>query len=316
MIFNTKKKILLSILAISVGVFLLTGCSKIFAVNEETIVQDTYSSYSNVNVDNSLFLSNDTILNINKGGEYYISGAASECSIIIDTPDNVVLNLDSIYIQNKKQSAIIVKKGNVTLNILDETMSSIETLQSSYETYRLIDSQSDIYVKGRGFFKLENKNGDIIRCKNLDVDETSLFLLESDNNGVVAENVTVNNSYIYLNNIKNAGIWSDNFDMNGGDLHINSLNNCINSSEIYMIDVNLFLNSNQDSIMCNNICIDTCSTSLMSKDNNIYAKGNISIVNSICFFDNHRIYSEKNEYIYLNNISRDLGKSHGIDFMK
>ncbi|MBF0913435.1 carbohydrate-binding domain-containing protein [Candidatus Gracilibacteria bacterium] len=72
-------------------------------------------------------LLNDKSVTISKTGNYTISGKISKGQIIVDAGESseVVLNLAGVDISNNDSSAIFVKSGKVTLNLVEGTTNTI-----------------------------------------------------------------------------------------------------------------------------------------------------------------------------------------------
>ncbi|MBB1565070.1 carbohydrate-binding domain-containing protein [Candidatus Gracilibacteria bacterium] len=151
-------------------------------------------------------LLNDKSVTISKTGNYTISGKISNGQLIVDAGENseVVLNLAGVDISNNDSSAIFVKSGKVTLNLVEGTTNTIsdgKKYSDDKESDSAVFSKEDLTIDGTGSLKI-NANFE---------------------NGISSKaNLTINNGNITVNSVEDAIKGSNSLLINGGNFSLNS----------------------------------------------------------------------------------------------
>ena len=190
---------------------------------------DTYSIASNV-----VTLKSET--------EYKLSGACSECQIVVEKGITTTINLDSITIDNSKTGPFVIKKNSIVNLVLngESTITDKETDESSddYEGAGIkFKSGSSLTISGSGTL---NVNGNIkngikgASASTLTINGGTL-VINAVNNALAADgSVTINDGTITITTSEGDGIKSDpdygdtdsegTITINGGTFTINSYN--------------------------------------------------------------------------------------------
>ena len=213
---ETKVQIVITIILViilSVLLFLtLKGLNNRIEIKqpmEEEIIKDTkkedVDSGSSVNEENINLSEHDSNININEGGEYNVTGKFNN-SLIIDTTEKVVLNLNNVTINSDITAAIAnINTGELVINIPKGTTSTLKDNGSSeydgciYSSGKLtIQGDGKLYVygnqeEGEGIATTDNDitiNGGDIYIESADDGLNA----GGDNGGVI----TINDGSIYI----------------------------------------------------------------------------------------------------------------------
>lgn len=107
---------------------------------------DNGESITNKNINLSNYNSN---ININNGGEYTLTGKFNY-SVIINTEDNVILNLDNVSINSSDTAAIAnINSGDLVINLLKDTVNMLKDNGSS-ECDGALYSSGNLIINGFG----------------------------------------------------------------------------------------------------------------------------------------------------------------------
>ncbi len=159
----------------------------------------TYESWEKI-------LLNDKSVTISKAWNYTVSWKISNWQLIVDAGENseVVLNLAWVDISNNDSSAIFVKSGKVTLNLVEWTTNTI----SDWKKYS-DDKESDSAVFSK---------------EDLTIDWTwSLKINANFENWISSKaNLVINNWNITVNSVEDAIKWSNSLLINGWNFSLNS----------------------------------------------------------------------------------------------
>ena len=188
---------------------------------------DTYSIASNV-----VTLKSDT--------EYKLSGACSECQIVVEKGITTTITLDSITIDNSKTGPFVIKKNSIVNLVLngESTITDKETDESSddYEGAGIkFKSGSSLTISGSGILNINGniKNGIKGASASTLTINGGTFVINAVNNALAADgSVTINDGTITITTSEGDGIKADpdygdtdsagTITINGGTFNINS----------------------------------------------------------------------------------------------
>ena len=188
---------------------------------------DTYSIASNV-----VTLKSET--------EYKLSGACSECQIVVEKGITTTITLDSITIDNSKTGPFVIKKNSIVNLVLngESTITDKETDESSddYEGAGIkFKSGSSLTISGSGILNINGniKNGIKGASASTLTINGGTFVINAVNNALAADgSVTINDGTITITTSEGDGIKADpdygdtdsagTITINGGTFNINS----------------------------------------------------------------------------------------------
>ncbi len=162
--------------------------TKASAIEEGEIITD-----NQVNLDN--YDSNVTIKN---GGEYELKGILSN-TLLINSPEDVILNLNGVDIESKETAAIAnIGEGALTIKIAENTTNILSDGGSS-EYDACLYSKKALNIEGNGMLTIKGK--------------------QEEGKGIATENnnITINSGVLYIES-KDDGI---NAVGDGGEITIN-----------------------------------------------------------------------------------------------
>lgn len=184
---------------------------------------DNGESITNKNINLSNYNSN---ININNGGEYTLTGEFNY-SVIINTEDNVILNLDNVSINSSDTAAIAnISSGDLVINLLKETTNTLKDNGSS-ECDGALYSSGKLIINGPGKLNIygNQEEGEGIATTDSDITiNGGDIYIESNDDGLNAGGdnggiITINDGNI---TIKSSGDGIDsNKDLiiNGGNIY-------------------------------------------------------------------------------------------------
>lgn len=187
---------------------------------EKETKRDDVELGTNVEITNINLSEYTSNINITKGGEYNLTGAF-ENSIIVDSTENVKLNLNNITINSKITSAITNKnKGELVINLVENT-TNVLTDNGSSEYDGCIYSDGKLIIEGEGTLKVygNQEDGEGIASKNNDI--------------------TINNGNIYIESVDdglNIGGDGGIITINGGNIVIKANGDGIDSNKDLIIN--------------------------------------------------------------------------------
>ena len=176
-------------------------------IEKETKKEDVDKG-SNVNVKKITLDDYDTNINITESGEYTITGSF-EHSVLVDSEEKVLINLDNVNIDSKVNAAIAnINKGELVINIVEGTTNTLKDGGSS-ELDGCIYSSGKLVIQGNG--------------------KLNVYGTQEEGEGIATtdNDITINGGEIYIESADdglNAG--GD----NGGIIIINSGNITIKAS--------------------------------------------------------------------------------------
>ena len=193
--------------------------------NKETTKEDVEKGANvtskNINLNN--YKSN---ININKGGEYSITGDF-EYSILVDTEEKVILNLDGVNINSKVNSAIAnINTGELVVNIVKGSTNTLKDGGSS-ELDGCIYSTGKLTIEGEGKLNVygNQEEGEGISTTDNDITiNGGEIYIESNDDGINTGGdnggvITINSGNIYIK-ASGDGIDSNNsLIINGGKIY-------------------------------------------------------------------------------------------------
>ena len=175
---------------------------------EKETKKDEVDKGSNINAKKINLDDYDTNINITKGGEYTISGSF-EHSILVDSKEKVIINLENVNIDSKINSAIAnINTGELIINIVKDTTNTLKDGGYS-ELDGCIYSSGKLVIQGEG--------------------KLNVYGTQEEGEGIATtdNDITINGGEIYIESADdgiNAG--GD----NGGTITINSGNITIHAS--------------------------------------------------------------------------------------
>lgn len=126
----------------------------------------------------------DDIINITRGGKYYITGTGEDYTINVDTPNNVTLKFINTNITNDEKIINVIQAKELTL-----IFEGNNTLTSKNEI--AICSLVDTNIRGDGNLSISAKNG-IYAKGNLEVYDMTINI-ESKGDSISANKLTLDN---------------------------------------------------------------------------------------------------------------------------
>ncbi len=217
-----KKETLVQLIIIIILTIILSGLifitakemnsrdNKMFGMNpmEEEVEKDTkkedVDSGSKVKINDINLNEHDTNINISEGGEYNITGEF-ENSIIVDSTDKVILNLDNVTIDSQITAAIANKNsGELVINLVENTTNILKDNGSS-EYDGCIYSEGNLTIEGSGILKVYGKQeegeGIATETKDITINGGDIYVESADdglNAGGDGGIITINNGNIFI----------------------------------------------------------------------------------------------------------------------
>jgi len=175
---------------------------------EEETVKDTkkddVDSGSKVEANNINLNEHTTNINISTGGEYNITGEF-ENSIIVDSTEKVILNLNNVTIDSKITAAIANKNsGELVINLVENTTNILKDNGSS-EYDGCIYSEGNLTIEGSGTLKVygrqEEGEGIATETKDITINGGDIYIESADdglNAGGDGGIITINNGNVVI----------------------------------------------------------------------------------------------------------------------
>lgn len=209
--------IIIVILTVVLGCFIFVTAKemnsrdvRMYGMNpmEEETVKDTKKEdvdSGNKVEENTINLSEHTTnINISTGGEYNITGEF-ENSIIVDSTDKVILNLNNVTIDSQITAAIANKNsGELVINLVENTTNILMDNGSS-EYDGCIYSEGNLTIEGSGTLKVygrqEEGEGIATETKDITINGGDIYIESADdglNAGGDGGIITINNGNIFI----------------------------------------------------------------------------------------------------------------------
>ena len=173
-------------------------------IEKETKKEDVDKG-SNVNVKKITLDDYDTNINITESGEYTITGSF-EHSVLVDSEEKVIINLDNVNIDSKVNAAIAnINTGELVINIVEGTTNTLKDGGSS-ELDGCIYSSGKLVIQGNGKLNVygTQEEGEGIATTDNDITINSgEIYIESADDGLNAGGdnggiITINDGTIYI----------------------------------------------------------------------------------------------------------------------
>ncbi len=211
-----KLKKLMVILSVILVAFTLAACDstdssyyEVETASAETIalMEETVSSIEglyiglldNATITNStnIKMENNTIT-IVSGGTYTLTGTLSNGSIVVDTNEQVILNLDTVDITNLDGAAINIldADGSTTINLVEGTTNILtdDSTHSDEEVTGVLYSKDDLILSGTGTLIVNANYSDGIVSKDALVIENGTYIITSVNDAIYGkDSIVINN---------------------------------------------------------------------------------------------------------------------------
>ena len=244
---------------------------RMFGMNpmEEEVEKDTKKEdvdSGNKVEENTINLSEHTTnINISTGGEYNITGEF-ENSIIVDSTDKVILNLNNATIDSQITAAIANKNsGELVINLVENTTNILKDNGSS-EYDGCIYSEGNLTIEGSGTLKVygrqEEGEGIATETKDITINGGDIYIESADdglNAGGDGGIITINNGNIFIKAsgdgidsnkdlIVNGGTIYTMGSSTGGDAGIDTDGKFeINGGEVIALGSDMLLNPDEES---------------------------------------------------------------------
>ncbi|MBQ2835798.1 MAG: carbohydrate-binding domain-containing protein [Clostridia bacterium] len=217
-----KKETLVQVIIIIILTIILSGLifitakemnsrdNKMFGMNpmEEEVEKETkkedVDSGNKVEANNINLNEHTTNINISNGGEYNISGEFKN-SIIVDSTDKVILNLNNVTIDSQITAAIANKNsGELVINLVENTTNILKDNGSS-EYDGCIYSEGNLTIEGSGTLKVYGRQaegeGIATETKDITINGGDIYIESADdglNAGGDGGIITINNGSIVI----------------------------------------------------------------------------------------------------------------------
>ncbi len=201
------------------------GCSaQAPAGSDSSAAQDPYA--------NKMVLSGSTDQKITTGGTYALSGSLSDAKLVIDTDQEVNLQLDGVTINNSKGPAIQVDNAKqVTVTVSEGAKNELSD-GGSDEINAAFFSNDTLIFEGKGELRINGNNEHGV---------------ESD------DDIIINGADIIINAVNDALHATDNITVNGGNINVESSEEGIESkNDIIINGGSVTVNSSDDSLNATN----------------------------------------------------------------
>ena len=192
---------------------------------EKETKKEDVDSGNKVEINNINLSEHQTNINISKGGEYNITGEF-ENSIIVDSTDKVILNLNNVTIDSKITAAIANKNsGELVINLVENTTNILKDNGSS-EYDGCIYSEGNLIIEGSGILKVygnqEEGEGIATETKDITINGGEIYIESADdglNAGGDGGTITINDGNVFIK-ASGDGIDSNkNLIINGGKVY-------------------------------------------------------------------------------------------------
>lgn len=287
---------------------------------------DNGESITNKNINLSNYNSN---ININNGGEYTLTGKFNY-SVIINTEDHVILNLDNVSINSSDTAAIAnINSGDLVINLLKDTVNMLKDNGSS-ECDGALYSSGNLIINGFGKLNIygnqEEGEGIATTDSDITINGGDIYIESNDdglnaggdNGGVITindGNITINASGDGIDSNKDLIINGGNIytigSSIGGDAGIDTDGKFeINGGSIIALGSDMLKNPDKSStqkyvsLTLKNKIEKDSKISLKDKNNNEIISFDAKDDFKTLILSNNRINSG-NYYLYIDNVKTD-----------
>lgn len=171
---------------------------------EKDTKKEDIDSGSEVELNNINLSEHNTNINISKGGEYNLTGEF-QYSVIVDSTDKVILNLNNVTIDSQITAAITNKNsGELVINLVENTTNILKDNGSS-EYDGCIYSEGNLIIEGNGILKVygnqEEGEGIATETKDITINGGDIYIESADdglNAGGDGGIITINNGNIFI----------------------------------------------------------------------------------------------------------------------
>lgn len=179
-----------------------------------------------------IVLAGSTDQKINEGGRYILSGSLSDAKLVIDTDQEVYLQLDGVTINNSKGPAVQVENAKqLTVSANEGTKNELSD-GGTDEMNAAFFSNDTVIFEGKGELRINGNNEHGV---------------ESD------DDIIINGSDIIINAVNDALHATDNITINGGNVTVEKSEEGIESkNDIIVNGGNVKVNSNDDALNASN----------------------------------------------------------------
>lgn len=220
-----KRKSITAFMLASALIMASAGCSAQTSGSAET------SSDQDADA-KKMVLSGSTDQKINEGGRYILSGSLSDAKLVIDTDQEVYLQLDGVTINNTKGPAVQVENAKqLTVSANEGTKNELSD-GGTDEMNAAFFSNDTVIFEGKGELRISGNNEHGV---------------ESD------DDIIINGSDIIINAVNDALHATDNITINGGNVTVEKSEEGIESkNDIIVNGGNVKVNSNDDALNASN----------------------------------------------------------------
>lgn len=178
--------------------------------------------------------SEGNIITISKAGNYRLKGNLSEGQIVVNADGDVNLNLDNFTISNSSDAPIVVKSGNININLVDGSDNKIsdmraantqdENTSSEDKAYdAAVYSEGDINLTGSGKLTVEGGYEDAIHSKsNLNVEGGNYSITASHHGLNGKKTLVVKNGNFDITTVEDALHSKGDVTFENGEININA----------------------------------------------------------------------------------------------
>ena len=142
--------------------------------SEDTGKEESDSAGSNMAESEMITLSDNSDINITKGGKYLVTGSSKNSTIDVETEDEVEIVLDGVSMTNDDTPCIYVKNADkVTISTTEKestlAVTGSFTTDGDTKTDAVIFSKDDIELEGSGTLNIESSDNAITSKDDLEV---------------------------------------------------------------------------------------------------------------------------------------------------
>ncbi len=147
-----------------------------------------------------IVLKNNNLI-IEQGGTYNLAGVLLNSSIYIDTPDDVVINLNGVNISNSKEVMVVKKARSITINIPKGSSNYFQDGDKNTYTGALTFN-SPVTFTGEGKLLIVSSKKAIDTTKDITIKEGELIFVGNSKIEKISNNSQDYVSYSFQENIK------------------------------------------------------------------------------------------------------------------